>query len=419
MHEQTKLQNGINLILSKNTSTNTATVLVMVKTGSKNESKDTNGISHFLEHLMFKGTKEYESPHKLSIALDNLGGEFNAYTSEEFTGYWIKIEHSKLESALALLSEMLINSTFPEEEINRERGVIIEEMNMIQDDPMRHIYSLFTQCLYGDTPAGRKVIGPKENIETITRETILNYYKTQYNPNNLTIAITGNISNANTLAEKYFNFTNNSQKTEAKKVTVKQTKPNIEIINKKTDQAHLSLGFHAYNIDHPKEMTLKLLAAILGGSMSSRLFMELREKKGLAYYTRTFPDFYSDCGYMTTNAAVPATKLEEAIKIILNEYKIIKEIPVTEDELNKVKNIIKGKLAIELEQSDEVAEWYAESHLIRGRIITPEEYISKIEKVSIKDIQDVANELFTTNNINLAIIGDCKDKEEYTKLLIV
>ncbi len=417
MYKQIKFSNGINFISSKNTSTKTATVLAMFKTGSKNEQKNINGISHFLEHIMFKGTKKYPRPHDLSIALDNLGGEFNAYTSEEYTGYWIKVEHSKLGSALLIMSEMLINSTFPEDEINRERGVIIEEMNMIKDDPMRYIYSVFTNCLYGDTPAGRDIIGTKENIQTLQRKDFINYYNSQYNPKNLTIAITGNCNNAEKLALKYFNFENNFSAIPQEKFIINQNEPKIKIVKKKTDQAHLSVGFHTCAVNHTNEICLRIIAAILGGSMSSRLFMELREKKGLAYSVRTFTDFHTNMGYLATNAGVPITKLKESIKTIINEYKKIKAELVQDNELTKVKNIIKGRLAINLEQSDEVAEWFAKSNILRGKILSPDQYIEKINKISAKDIKRVANELFNEKKLNLAIIGDCENEKEYKNLL--
>ncbi|MBL7058326.1 insulinase family protein [Patescibacteria group bacterium] len=421
MHKQTTLPNGIQLITAKNNSTNTVTVLVMVKAGSRYENKKINGISHFLEHLMFKGTKSYPTPEKLSIALDSLGGEFNAYTSEEFTGYWIKVEHSKIESAIEMLSEMLNNSTFPLEEIERERGVIIEEINMVKDEPMRYIYYLFIKCLYGDTPAGREIIGPKTNIKSISRQNILDYYNTFYTPTNITIAIAGRINNTEALVEKYFNINKESKENIKDSVTINQTRPAILIENRKTDQAHLSLGFHACPINHPDEMTLKILAEILGGSMSSRLFTQLRGKNGLAYYVRTMPDVYTDSGYITTNAGVPVKKINEAIKIIINEYKKIKNDLVSDDELNKVKNIIKGRVVIELEASDKVAEWYAKTNLMRGSILTPSEFIKKIDAVTAKHIKNLANKIFTTSQLNLAIIGNCdeKDKEKFYKLLAI
>lgn len=417
MHKQSTLKNSIQLITSENKNTNTVTILVMVKTGSNYESKEINGISHFLEHLMFKGTKNHPTPQSLATALDNLGGEFNAYTGEEFTGYYIKVEHTKLESALKLLAEMLQNSTFPEEEMNRERGVIIEEINMVQDDPMRYIYYLYIKCLYGDTPAGREIIGPIDNIKKITRDQVLEYFNSQYNSSNTIISIAGNINNVEELVNQYFNSKNTNQGITKEKVTITQTKPKILIKQKKTDQTHIQLGFHAFSIDNKDEMALTILAKILGGSMSSRLFTELREKQGLAYYVRSFADFHTTHGYIASGAGVPLNKINDAINTIINEYKKFKTTLVTPEELTKVQNIIKGKLAIQLEKSDEVAEWYAESHTLRGKIKTPEEFINEINQVTAEDIKRVANDLFTQDKINLAIIGDIQNEEELIKLL--
>ena len=419
MFTQTTLKNGIPLITSQNNTTNTVTILIMIKTGSNYESKEINGISHFLEHLMFKGTKKYPTPHDLAIALDNLGGEFNAYTGEEFTGYFIKVEHTKTEAAIALLAEMLQNSTFPEEEINRERNVIIEEINMIHDEPMKYIYYLFTKALYGDTPAGREIIGPKENIKNISRNQILNYLKTQYNTKNTIISIAGNITNPEELANKYFIKQNSSNGIIKEDIAINQSKPNILIKSKKTDQTHLQLGFHAFAINDKDEIPLRMLAKILGGSMSSRLFTELREKQGLAYYVRSFADFHTSHGYIASGAGIPLAKIDLAIKIIIKEYSRFKTELVDEKELNKVKTIIKGKLAIQLEQSDEVAEWLAESHTLRNKIQTPQEFINKVEKVSAEDIKRVANALFVKDKLNLAIIGDVQNQNDFNELLVI
>ncbi|MCX6800083.1 MAG: pitrilysin family protein, partial [Candidatus Falkowbacteria bacterium] len=343
--------------------------------------------------------------------------EFNAYTGQEFTGYWVKVEASKIEKAIEMLSEMLINSKFPTEEIERERGVILEEMNMIQDEPMRYIYSIFNQCLFGDTPLGQEIIGIKDNIKKFTRDNFVKYYNTHYTPDNLTIAVAGKLDNPEKLIEKYFSYDKKLEDYHKEAFVINQSSPKILIKQKKTDQAHLSIGFHAYPIGHQNEIGLKLIAKILGGCMSSRLFNELRGKNGLAYYVNSHVDSYTDAGYITSNAGVPVDKIEEAIQIIMTEYKKIKTTLISEEELARAKNIILGRLAIQLEASDEIAEWYAENFLMRNKIFRPEEFIAEVNKVTTADLQRIAKEILDESKLNLAVIGNYEDEAPFVKLL--
>jgi len=413
-----KLKNGLRLIAIPMSGTKTATILVIVGTGSKYENKNNNGISHFLEHMFFKGTAKRPSTMAISAELDGIGAEFNAFTAKEYTGYWVKSDASKIELAMDVVSDMLLNSKIDAGEIAREKGVIIEEFNMYRDNPMMYVEDLFEECLYGDQPAGWDTIGTKQSILGLSRPDFMDYLKSQYGAQNTVICLAGNINN--NIIKKINKYFSKYQPTDFKdKIKVKeaQSRTQCKVHYKKTDQAHLSLGVRAFPIGHRDEIALKILGVLLGGSMSSRLFINLRERQGLAYYIRTSTEFYTDSGYLTTQAGVPVDKLEKAIQIILQEYKEIKIGLADKDELRRVKDLFAGKLAIQLEASDNVADWYGRQAVIRKNIFSPEEYIKKIKSVKLTDLRRVAQDIFTNQGLNLAVIGPYRDEARFRKIL--
>jgi len=388
------------------------TALIMFKTGSRHETKENSGISHFLEHLFFKGTKKRPNTLMLSSEMDSLGGEYNAFTSKEYTGYWFKVANNKLAKALDILGDMLFNSLFNPEEIEREKGVIIEELNMYEDNPQMHIEDIFEMVLYGDTPAGRETIGTKENIRNFKREDFIKYLQTQYGAQSVYVVLAGAVKPSNKkLVNKIFSeFKNNKQQT--KEVVVENQKtPQLKISPKKTDQVALSLGVRTVAADHPDEFKLKLLSIILGGSMSSRLFINLRERNGLAYYVRTNAEFYSDSGYLTTQAGVPKEKTEAAIKIILAEYKKITTELVPAKELKRAKDMFQGRVLLQMEASDNLANWYARQAMYRKKMLTPGEMLKIIKNISAEQIRTVARQIFVNKKLNLALIGNVKGEK--------
>ncbi|MFA5130820.1 MAG: pitrilysin family protein [Patescibacteria group bacterium] len=387
----------------------TATALVLFKTGSKYENRDNSGISHFLEHLFFKGTKRRPNTLTLASEMDSLGGEYNAFTSKEYTGYWFKVANNKLAKALDIMGDMMFGSLFDPAEIEREKGVIIEELNMYEDNPRMHIDDVFEACLYGDTPAGRETIGTKKNILSFKREDLLNYLETQYGTKSVYIVIAGAVQPSDKkIVEKIFNKFSANKKIDKVAVKEAQKKPQLLISPKKIDQSVLSLGVRTYAIDHPEEFKLKLISIILGGSMSSRLFINLRERNGLAYYVHTETEFYSDSGYLTTEAGVPKAKVEQAIKIILAEYKIITEEMVSVKELKRAKDILEGRVLLQMESSDNLANWYARQAMYRRKIMTPGELIKIIKKITATEIRESARKIFVEKNLNLALIGQAR-----------
>lgn len=419
MFKKTTLKNGLRIITVPQKRTQAVTVLVLVGAGSKYERKENNGISHFLEHMYFKGTKKRPSPIAIAELLDKVGGIYNAFTSQEYTGYFAKVETSNFELALDWVADIFLNSTFPEKEIEKEKGVIIEEINMIYDHPVAHIGVLWPKLLYGDQPAGWNIAGTKESVTGLNRQKLLEYMKKQYLAQNTILCLAGNIEEkkAINLTKKYFAKIKMGQPLKKPKVIEKQEKPQCLLEERKTDQTHLYLGVRGYNLFHPQRYVQELLAAILGGMKSSRLFIKIREELGIAYYIDTEAEEDPDSGFLVTRAGVDNQKVEKAIFTILREYKKITEKKISKPELKKAKDNIKGKLALFLETSDALASFYAGQELLEKEILTPKEIFAKIDKITANDILKVAKDIFKPEKLNLALIGPFRDKKPFEKLL--
>jgi len=406
------LSNKIPLFTVPIKNAKTATVLIMIKTGSRYENRRNNGISHFLEHLFFKGTKKRSTTLALSSELDSLGGEYNAFTAKEYTGYWVKVTEEKLGQALDILNDMLLNSQFDPVEIEREKGVIIEELNMYQDNPLMHIEDVFEGVLYGDTPAGWETIGTKHNIQNFKRTDFIKYLKTQYGSRSIYAVLAGGLKEKDKkmAAKMLLNFQTNKWQNR-KKITIRQSHPQLKVVHKKIDQVNLSLGVRTFPVGHPDEFIVKLFAIVLGGAMSSRLFIRLRERNGLAYYVRTNAEFYPDTGYLTSQAGVPINGTKEAIKIILEEYQKLTEELVSQDELKRAKDLLRGRLLLQMEATDNLANWYGRQAILRQKILTPADFLNKIKKINPNDLRRVAKKIFINQGLNLAIIGNVQAKD--------
>jgi predicted Zn-dependent peptidase len=399
--------------------TKTVTVLVLVGTGSRCETKEINGISHFLEHMFFKGTKKRPTPADITEELDSVGGEYNAFTSKEYTGYFAKVNHKQFDLALDWISDIFLNSLLAEEEIAKEKGVILEEINMYLDTPIYYIGHLWENLLYGDQPAGWAVLGSKENIAKMGREQIADYLKSQYVGDNTVVCVAGNLGEDETVEKikKYFGKLKSGNPRPSAKASDNQGRPEVLPHFKKTDQTHLCLGVRGYGAFHPDRYVFSILGTILGGFMSSRLFQEVREKRGLAYYIKTSTEASSDVGYLVTQAGVANSKVEEAIETILAEYRLIREKGVGEKELLKAKDHIKGSMLLNLETSDEQASFFSIQEILRKEILTPEQVFAKIDRVGVDDVKRVADDIFRSEKLNLALIGPLKEKEKIEGLL--
>lgn len=419
MVKKTTLSSGLQILTVPKKEARTVTVMIMVKAGSRFETPKTNGLSHFLEHMFFKGTKKRPTAFDISKIIDGIGGEINAATGKDQTLYYVKTTPKHLETALDVLSDMILNSKFAPQEIEREKKVIIEEINMYEDLPIKKISDIYEELLYQDQPLGWPIIGTKKNIKNLTQADFLNYIKRIYNPSNTIITFAGALNSKSTekLARKFFKKMT-SQKAKNSSLATKeiQCQPGIKIHYKKTDQAHLILGARTYNLFHPDRYAVSVLGAILGGGMSSRLFIEVRERRGLAYYIKSGTELYQDVGNFQTQAGVDLKRINQAIKIILKEYQKIKE-KLTAEELNRAKEYLKGRLLLKLEDTHALAFFYTSSLLLEEKIKTPEQVIKKIDQVQKKDVFKVARDIFTPQKLNLAIIGPFKNKQQFVKLL--
>ena len=415
-YKKTTLNNGLRVIAVPVKDAKSVTVLVLVGTGSKYETKDINGVSHFLEHMFFKGTKKRSNTLKISETLDRIGGEYNAFTSKEVTGFYAKVDKKNIDVALDWISDMFLNSQFKEEEIQREKGVVVEEINMYLDTPTAHIGELWEHLLYKDQPAGWRIVGEKEHILAFNRQKVLDYFNSHYSSQNTVVCIAGDValSQMQEKIEKYFAKAKKKLLPQKVAVKEKQLEPEVLLHYKKTDQTHFCLGVRAYNMFDPRRYALSLMAVILGGNMSSRLFISVRERNGLAYYVHTSFDDTTDTGYLVTQAGIKNDSLEKAVSLILKEYADLKNKKITKDELQKAKDFLRGKTALSLDATDAQASFYAGQEVMGQEILTPEQKLEMIEKVSINDINKVAQDIFVPEKLNLAVIGPIEEakKEE-------
>ncbi len=414
------LKNGTRVVLVPMKDSQTITVQILVEAGSKYENKQNNGISHFLEHMMFKGTKQHPTPEEIAELLDSVGGEYNAFTGKEETGYWMKVPANHFDLALTVVSDIYLNSLFKAKEIEKERGVILQEINMIKDTPMRHLWDIFENLLYGNQPAGRDIIGTENNIKKFKRKNFIEYFKNKYTPQSTVVVVAGLFNEETALKKitKLFNKKNSFVKKVGKKRVVEnQKRPAVKINFKETDQTHLLMGFRAFSMFNSDRHALSLLGNILGGGMSSRLFSEIREKRGLAYYVRAGAEMNTDTGYLYANAGIEHNNLSKTITLILKEFKKITVKKITLKELKKVKEFVKGRTQMSLESSDEMGSFFGGQELHRKKIKSPEELFKKIDSVSAEDIQRVAKKVIKNKSLNLAIIGPHKNKTVLNNIL--
>ncbi|MBI4836752.1 MAG: insulinase family protein [Candidatus Abawacabacteria bacterium] len=412
MYQCTNLPNGLRIISGHLPQTEVATVLVLVGTGSRFETRDINGVSHFLEHLFFKGAKKYPDTRAVSEAVDGVGGEFNAFTGKDYTGYYVRAAKEHVGLACDVISDMLLHATFKEEEIERERGVILEEINMYEDDPRSKVAESFEEQLFGDQPLGWNIAGPKDVIKRVSREEIMNYRSRTYVPQNIVVVVTGSIEHAQvvTLVQRYFSFTNDGPVPQPE--AFKSHKANRKlIIHRKTEQAHFWLGTQAYDRYHKDRFALRVLRTILGGGMSSRLFLSVRERQGLCYYIAASSDDYADTGNFAAFAGVDLLRVNQALRAVEKEFALISEEKVNEAELHKAKSYIKGKMVMGLEDSENVANMLAHQQLFYNRFFTLDEQKTLIDSVTAEDIQRVSQDLLKPENLSLALIGPFEDKD--------
>ena len=413
------LKNGLRVITVPMKDNPTATVLVLVEAGSKYEEKKVNGISHFLEHMCFKGTTKRPKAIDISKELDTLGSQYNAFTAQEYTGYYAKSDAKHFRKIFDVVSDIYLNSTFPEAEMQKEKGVIIEEINMYEDMPQRHVQDLMMELLYGDQPAGWNIAGEKKNILRMRRDDFVKYKKQHYLPEATVLIVAGAVTEKELMSEVNKIFGKVLQGKKVKKIKVReiQKKPEVLVSFKKTDQTHFVLGVRSYDLFNKKNAILTVLSGLLGGGMSSRLFQKLREEMGVGYYVRAYNDAYTDHGFLQVSAGVDNKRIEEVILAVLEECKKLKINKVSEEELNKVKEYLIGNMKLSLESSDDIANFYGGQELLKHELKNAEEKAEEIRKVTVNEIQNLANDIFKDDKLNLALIGPFEEKTKFLKIL--
>jgi len=413
------LQNGMRVITVPMKENPAVTVLVMVEAGSKYETKEIGGVSHFLEHMCFKGTRKRPKAVDISRELDKIGAQYNAFTSQEFTGYYAKSSPLHLDVILDVVSDMYLNPVFETAEIEKEKGVIVEEINMYEDMPHRHIHDLFMELLYGDQPAGWNIAGTRETVKNLKRDDFVDYRTKHYVSGATVVVVAGTFDEKTILKkiEEKFEGIHEGEKHTKTSVVEKQSDPQILVKFKKTDQAHMVLGVRSFDVTSKYNSALKVLSSILGGGMSSRLFQKLRDEMGVGYYVSASNDSYTDHGLFTISTGVDTTRVKEVIKAILAELKKLTEDTVPQDELQKAKDYIIGNMFLGLESSDSQAEFCGYQEILKKEIKAPDEIAQKILAVTSDDIKSLANAIFTDQNLNLALIGKFKSDASFKKLL--
>ena len=424
------LNNGLRVITIPMRSLESVTVTVWFKTGSRNENKKNNGVSHFLEHMFFKGTTNRPTAKQIAEEIDQIGGVQNAGTSKEYTEYYIKCRADKIEVAFDLLSDMTLNSLLDEKEIEREKGTIIEEIRMYEDTPMMNIGEVFEGLVYSGHTLGMDIAGTEKTVREMKRQDFLDYRTNFYYAENMVLTVAGGVTEnkVNELVNKYFQklqITNHKLQANHKFQNV-QIAPKIKLHGKKKEQTHVILGFIADGKNYgaasggQKKYAQTLLATILGGGMSSRMFTEVRERRGLAYSIRTSMDRYTDIGYMGTYAGLDTKRAVEAVAVMLQQHYEItnNKQQITKEELVKSKEFLKGHLALALEDTSDVSSFFGDQELFSEKVLTPEEVFKKIDKVTMDEVNAEARRLFVPERLNLAIIGPYENDEEFKKIVI-
>ena len=415
------LENGLTVLLVDTESFPTVTTMILVGAGSRYENAKNNGIAHFFEHMAFKGSKKYPNSFDISSTIEGIGGVFNAFTAKDHTGYWVKAPGSHFETVIDVLSDMILHSLLVPEEIEREKGVIIEEINMYEDMPSRKVSDIFDEVIFKGNPLAWDIAGTRETVSSFDKKTFTNYINTYYHPQNAVVVIAGGLSHTalggnsfdyyKNMVEKRFSGWKAKKKKSFEHFNERQESKNIKVVNKKTEQAHFCIGYRAFPFSDERRHALTVLATILGGGMSSRLFMEVRERRGLCYYVSTGRELYEDTGYLVTQAGVTNNKkkVNESLQVIIDQHEQLKNIAVEPQELIRAKELLKGRLLLSLEDSYKVASLQGTRYLFEERLIFPEQIIANIEAVTAEDIAQVAKDLFTEDRLNFALIGPFKE----------
>jgi predicted Zn-dependent peptidase len=414
------LSNGLRILTAPLPAAQSVTCAIMVAAGSRYETAETNGIAHFSEHMFFKGTESRPTARDISKEIDAIGGEFNAFTGKEYTGFYVKCAAESRDIALDVLVDMLRNSKFAEEEIEREKGVIIEEMNMYFDTPRDYIGGVYEELLYDDQPLGWDIIGRKETVRGATHASFLQYIDSWYKPSRMVVGLGGAIGDG--LHEKLEGLLGDlpaaeTGEPEPLKLDGVDHSPRVKLHTKQSDQAHISIGVYSYPLEHPDRYALQVLSTVLGGGMSARLFTEVRERRGLAYYVFGINHSYTDTGSLYAQAGVDINRIDDAVTTVAAELRKIADESVPPDELEKARSFAKGRFVLQLETPQGLIMFGLRREVLERSTPDPKDILAELDKVTAEDVQRVARDIIDGKGLNLAVIGPFDDAERFEKLL--
>jgi predicted Zn-dependent peptidase len=420
LHQKTTLDNGLRVITETMPHTRSVSICIFVGTGSRYETGRQAGVSHFIEHLMFKGTPKRTTARDISVAIEGVGGIINAGTDKELTVYWCKVAQQHFSLALDVLADIVLHSKFDPHDIESERRVIIEEIHMGKDSPSQLVNMLIDELLWPDHPLGRDIAGDKDSVAGTSREMMLDYLGQQYLPANTVVSIASALKHREmvTAVNQALGGWTNQQPRPGYKEYKEGAFPRLKIERKETEQAHLCLGLNGLPLLHPQRFALDLLNVVLGEGMSSRLFTEIRDRLGLAYSIHSYTDHFLDTGAVTVYAGVEPKNLPVAIKAILEQLSRLKE-PVPEAELTKAKELAKGRLLLRMEDSRNVAGWMGGQEILTGRILSVDQVTSIIDAITAEELGRLAKELLVSSQLRLAVVGPVAEDESLDKLLVL
>ncbi|MBT4209768.1 MAG: insulinase family protein [Candidatus Komeilibacteria bacterium] len=420
MYKRIVRRDGSVIILAPKKDTKAVTFEVLYKVGSRQENDKNNGVSHFVEHLMFKGTERRPSTADIAKELDSVGANYNAFTGKEYTGYYVTVNNSHMIMAIDMLSDILHNSKFDKEEIDRERGVIVEEINMYEDNPMMYIEEVFENILFNGTNLGRSIAGPRVNIQTISRNALYNYHKKHYYHGNAIIGLAGNFNEkqALKLIDKLFPISKKQARIKNKALPIiKQIIPAVEIIDRDLEQVQLMLGFRTSSVTDKDFILNQVMANILGGTMSSRLFLNIRERQGLCYFIKAEVGGYEGASSFAVHAGLNKEKIYEALSAIKEELNNLAKNGISKEELAQAKENIKGRMVLKMESSSVHLNFLISQEAIGKPIKDLDARLKELDKISLKQINNLTVKIIDWSQSNLAIIGPFKNKNKFVNIL--